>query len=435
MRKKGVVRQTRWVHRAGMLTSASANRSGPFPLGERELIFMVALIQSLQALAIDAMLPALPQIGEALHVTNANHRQLIVGLFLGGIAFGSLIPGPLADRFGRRRVLLTGLVLYVVLSVACALVTEFNTMLALRAIGGLTCASMSVVPPAVIRDRFEGDRMARLQSLIAVIFMIVPMIAPTIGQGILQFAGWRWIFGLMALMGLLVTVWVALRLPETLDPAHRQSAQAGVILTNMAATFTNRTSLGYILASACPLGLIWGWVQCCEQLLGEHFGAGSSFPLYFGGMALFMACGNFANSRIVERFGARRVAHSALLAYIVVALVQVQFAYARHEVLWEFVPVMGLTMMLSGFMSANFSSIALQPFARTAGAASSVQAFVRLVIATGIGASIGQAYDQTARPMAHGVLACGLAALVLVLWSERGRLFRRLIPPGGIRPA
>lgn len=418
-----------------MLSPPLSDPDKPFPLGERELIIMVALIQSLQALAIDAMLPALPQIGRELAVSNANHRQLIVGLFLGGVALGSLIPGPLADRFGRRRVLLIGLCLYMVLSVACALATEFNTMCALRLLGGFACAAMSVVPAAVIRDRFEGDRMARLQSLIAVIFLVTPMIAPTIGQGILLFVGWRWIFGLMAVLGVAVFVWVYLRLPETLDPANRQLIQPGVIASNMAATFTNRTALGYILASACGLGLIWGWVQCCEQLLGEHFGVGQQFPYYFGGMALFMACGNLANSHIVERFGARRVAHTALLVYILIALLQVYLAYLPHETLWQFVPVMALNMMLSGFMSANFSSIALQPFARTAGAASSVQSFVRLVVATVIGAIIGQSYDQTARPLAVGLVLCGLASLGLILWSERGRLFRRMIPPGCPRPA
>lgn len=417
-----------------MPTHPSAQGSSARFLGERELIFMVALVQALQALAIDSMLPALPQISAALHVTNANHRQLVVGLFLGGIACGSLIPGPLADRYGRRAVLLCGLALYVVLSLACAVSTEFNTLLVLRTLGGLCCAAMSVVPPALIRDRFDGDRMARLQSMIAVIFMVVPMIAPAIGQGIMLVLGWRWIFGLMALMGCLVLAWVALRLPETLAPEHRQPIRLATIGQNMAATFSNRTSLGYVLASACPQGVIWGWVQCCEQLLGEHFGAGSRFPYYFGGMALLMACGNFTNSRIVERFGARRVAHTALFVYIALASLQVWFARSPHESLWQFVPLMALNMMLSGFMGANFSSIALQPFPHMAGSASSVQAFTRLVIGTVIGAAIGQAYDHSARPLAYGLLAAGITAMALVLWSERGRLFRRVLPPGAVRP-
>lgn len=418
-----------------MAKDPGAAAAPPRWLGERELILMVALIQSLQALAIDAMLPALPLIGHDLHITNANHRQLIVGLFLGGTAFGSLIPGPLADRFGRRRVLLVALVLYFLLSLACALAVEFNTLLVLRGIGGIACAAMSVVPMAVIRDRFEGDRMARLQSMIAAIFLVVPMIAPTIGQGIMAVLGWRWIFGLMALVGLAILVWVAARLPESLAEADRQTVRPGAIWNNMASTFTNRTALGYVLASACSTGVIWGWVQSCEQLLGEHFGAGPRFPYYFGGMALLMACGNLTNSRIVERFGARRVGHSALLAYVCLGMVQVWFASAPYETLWQFVPVMALNMMMSGFTSANFASIALQPFPKVAGSASSVQSFVRLVIGSAIAVTIGQSYDHTARPIAYAILAAGLVALALVLWCERGRLFRRVLPPGAIRPA
>lgn len=415
------------------LSDAAPSRAAA--LGERELILMAAMSQALQALAIDAMLPALPLISADLGVASPNHRQLIIGLFLGGIALGSLVPGPLADRYGRRRVLLVALLLYVGLSGASALARTFDQMLILRGIGGFACAAMSVVPSAIVRDRFEGDRMARLQSLIAVIFMIVPMIAPAIGQGILAFAGWRWIFGLMALIGLVMLVWVGLRLPETLDPANRQPIRPGILATNMSATLRNRTALGYILASACPQGMVWGWIQCCEQLLGEHFGAGRYFPYYFGAMALCMACGNFANSRIVERFGARRVAHTALLLYILVASAQVYLAHRPDESLWQFVPVMALNMMLSGFMSANFMSIALQPFARTAGSASSAQAFIRLVLGTMIGAAVGQAYDDSARPLAHGLLAAGLVSLALILWSEHGRLFRRVLPPGTPRPA
>lgn len=407
----------------------------PFPLGERELIAMMALMQALQALAIDAMLPALGQISHDLGVSNANHRQYVVGLFLGGIALGSLIPGPVSDRFGRKPVLLGSLLLYVVLTAGCALVTEFNTMLAMRTLAGVACAALSVVPAAVIRDRFDGDRMARLQSLIAVIFLTVPMLAPSIGQAILLFAGWRWIFGFMALMGGGVLVWVWLRLPESLDPANRQPIRMRTIATNMSATLTNRVSLGYVVGGAFTVGVLWGWVQCCQQLLAEHFGAGAQFPLIFGGMALLMAAGNFANSRIVERFGARRVGHTALLAYIAVSAVQVWLAHQPDETIWQFVPVMALNMMLMGFMGANFMSIALQPFARIAGSASSAQSFIRVVVGSVIGLLVGQAYDQSARPLAHWLLAAGLVSLSLVLWSEKGRLFRRVIPKGEPRPA
>jgi DHA1 family bicyclomycin/chloramphenicol resistance-like MFS transporter len=415
------------------LDSAPVARS-VFGISERELVFMLAMTQALQALAIDAMLPGLADIARDLAVTDPNRRQLVVGIFLIGIGIGSIVPGLLADRFGRRRVLLGCLGGYVLLTAACALVTEFNMMVALRLIAGMACAGLGVLPSAIIRDRFEGDQMAKLQSLVGVIFMIVPMLAPSIGQLIMLIAGWRWIFGFMAVFGAGIATWVALRLPETLHPGHRQEINLRSIAANMSITLTTRAATGYVLASAAVMGVMWGYIQCCQQLLSEHFGAGRAFPLLFGGMALSMAVANFGNARIVERFGARRVSHAALLAYIAVSALQVWMAHLPHQSLWQFVPVMTANMMLMGFMGANFGSIALQPFARIAGAASSVQAFIRLVLGSLIGAVVGQAYDQTARPLAFALLMGGLVSLILVLYSERGTLFRRLYPPGAVRP-
>lgn len=404
------------------------------PLGERELVFLLALLQALQALAIDSMLPALGVMAQDLGVTDPNRRQLVVAVFLMAMGFGSLLPGPLADRFGRRPVLFVCLGFYIAPVLACALVRDFNTLLALRGIQAIGSAGLSVLPPAIIRDRFEGDRMARLQSLISVIFLTVPMLAPTLGQGILMLLGWRWIFGVMALLAAIVTLWAWLRLPETLDPASRQPVRLRVIAANMGEVLTMRESIGYVLAGTLTMSAIWSYINSSQQLIAEHFGAGRAFPLAFGGLALGMALANFVNSRIVERFGARRVSHAALLAFIAAALLQVRLAHDPGQTLWQFLPVMAVNMALVGFMGANFGSIALQPFARKAGAAASVQGFLRTVIASLLGASVGQAYDGSARPLAHALLAMGSLALLLVLFSEKGRLFRRLHPPGTQRP-
>jgi DHA1 family bicyclomycin/chloramphenicol resistance-like MFS transporter len=197
---------------------------------------------------------------------------------------------------------------------------------------------------------------------------------------------------------------------------------------------SNRASMGYVIGAALLVSGLFGYINSAQQLVAEHFGAGATFPLIFALMAGGMAVANFFNSRIVERFGARRVSHTALLAFIVVSSVQVWMAHLPHQTLWQFVPVMGLNMCLMGFLGANFGSIALQPFARIAGAASSFQMFVRMAMAASLGALIGQAYDGTARPLAWSLLAGGIAALILVLYSEQGRLFRRLTPPGAVRP-
>lgn len=413
----------------------AANPSAPgVSLGEREFVALMAMIMALQALCIDAMLPALGIMAQDLGVRDANDRQLVVGVYLIAAGIGALFPGALADRFGRRPVLFICLAAYVALSAACALVTDFTVLLVLRALQALTSAGLSVLPTAIIRDRFSGDRMARAQSTVAVIFMIVPMAAPSFGQAVLAVASWRWIFGGMALLGVAVWIWAWFRLPETLDPANRQSIAPRVIAANMWLAATNRAAMGYVIGASLLVAGLFGYINSAQQLVAEHFGAGDRFPLFFAAMAGGMALANFTNSRIVERFGARRVSHTALLAFIAASAAQVWLAHLPHQTLWQFVPVMALNMCLIGFIGANFGSIALQPFARIAGVASSFQMFIRMVIAASLGALIGQAYDGTARPLAWSLLAGGIAALLLVLYSEQGRLFRRLTPPGAVRP-
>lgn len=408
---------------------ASSPGESHFPMGAREFVFLMAMLQALQALAIDSMLPALGVISHDLGVTDPNRRQLIVGIFLLGIGLGALFPGALADRFGRRPVLFGCLAFYILPMAACAVVTEFNTLITLRLVQAIGCSGLAVVPLAIIRDRFEGDRMARLQSLISVIFMTVPMIAPTLGQAILITAGWRWIFGFMALLGIIVAVWAWLRLPETMHPEYRQQIKPRVIAASMREVLTTRASIGYVLASALMMSSIWGFINSSQQLIAEHFGAGHTFPYVFGGMAMAMMAANLVNSRIVERFGTRRVSHTGLLIFIVAGMLQVWRAFDPQETLWQFVPLMALNMGLIGFMGANFGAIALQPFARIAGAAASVQAFIRTMLAALVGAAIGQAFDGTARPLALALLTAGVLSLLLVLYSEQGKLFRRLNPP------
>lgn len=400
--------------------------SGPVRIGDKEFVALMAMLQALQALAIDAMLPALAVMSEELGVSDANRRQLVIGLFLVGAGVTSLFPGALADRFGRRPVLFVCLGGYVVLTLAAALAPNFDVLLVCRLLAGGFSSGLIVLTAAIIRDRFGGDRMARTQSLVSMVFMVVPMAAPSLGQGILVFASWRWIFGLMAALGAAVALWAYLRIPETLHPEFRQRIEPRAIARNMATVLSTREALGYVIGMAAVQGALFGYINSSQQLVAEHFGAGRAFPLIFGGMALAMALCSLTNSRIVMRFGARRVSHAALIAYIVFGMLQLWFASTPHETIWHFAPLMTLNLCVMGFIGANFQAIALQPFARIAGAASSVQAFMRLMVGSALGALIGQAYDGTARPLAAALLAAGIFALLIVLYSERGKLFRRL---------
>ena len=400
-----------------------ASESPQLPIGNREFVAMMAATMSLQALAVDVMLPALGMIAHDLGVSNPNHRQLVVGVFLVAAGFGSLLPGPISDRFGRRRVLLVCFAGYIVLSLGCALAPGFNTLIALRVLVALCSAGLTVLPSAIIRDRHSGDAMARMSSTVSMVFMIAPMLAPSLGQAVLLFAGWRMIFATLAVLATAIGLWIGLRLPETMALAHRQAIRPGRILSNMTLAATYRRSIGYTIGSSLTFGAMLGYINSSQQLVAEHFGAGALFPLLFGATAIVMASANFLNSRIVMRIGARRVSHGALVVFLVAAVVQVVQAGNPHETLWQFMPVIALNMCMMGFIGANFSSIAMQPFAGIAGSASSVQAFLRMLIAACLGIVIGQSYNGTALPLAIAFLLAGLGSLALVLFSENGRLF------------
>ncbi|MBO9518297.1 MAG: multidrug effflux MFS transporter [Porphyrobacter sp.] len=401
-------------------------------IGRKELVVMVALLMSLNALTIDGMLPALDDMARELGAAGGNQRQLVIAVYLLANGIGCLVPGAFADRFGRRPLLLFSLAAYTVFSLLIALVQDFYVLLALRGMQGMLTAGLMVVPTAIIRDQYEGDRMARLMSLVSAVFIAVPVIAPSLGQAVLLFAGWRWIFVLLSLVAVLAGVWVWMRLPETLDPAHRQQIDVPVIAKNMRIALINRASIGYVLGTMLLIGAVFGYVNSAQQLIGEHFGMGDMFPIVFGATAAMMVVSNLVNSRIVERFGARRVSHTGVLVFIVVSMVQVWASHYRPDSIAWFLPLMATNLGLLGFLGANFGSIAMQPFATIAGAASSIQTFFRMFGAAVVGLIIGQAYDGTAQPFAHALLICSVSALLLVSYSERGRLFRRLNPPAKV---
>lgn len=398
-------------------------------IGRRELVVMIALAMSLNALAVDGMLPALDIMSAELGASGGNDRQLVVGVFILANGIGCLVPGAYADRFGRRPLMLFSLISYAVLSFAVALVQDFNMLLGLRFVQGILSAGLIVVPHAVIRDQYEGDRMAQLMSLISAVFIMVPIVAPSIGQAVMLIAGWRWIFIGMSMLAVVATVWIWLRLPETLAPENRQEIHLPVVVRNMYASLINRESIGYVLGTAFVLGGVFGYVNSAQQLLGEHFGAGEWFPVLFGATAGTMMISSLINSRIVERFGARRVSHAGVLIYIAASIAQIFAAHFDGDNLALFLPLMSINLGMLGFLGANFGSIAMQPFAKTAGAASSAQTFFRMVLAAVGGIAIGQAYDGTALPFAYALLICGVGALLCVLYSEKGRLFQRRNPP------
>lgn len=392
--------------------------------GPRELVFMMAMVMALNALAIDSMLPALPAIADTLAIVAGNSRQYIISIYLLGVGIGSLAYGPLADRYGRKRILVPALLAYALFSIGSALSTDFSMLLAFRFGHGVISAALGVVCVAVIRDLFSGDAMAKRLSLVFMVFMIVPVLAPAMGAAVAAVAGWRAIFIVLATMGLLMLLWLR-RLPETLAPQDVRPLDVKTLVSGWGQVTRHRRAAGYMIASGTMQGALFGYVNSSEQIISETFGAQAMFPLIFACIAGGIAVANFSNAAIVERFGARRVSQTAVFAFLFMSLSQVIVTLSGHETLWVFTVLMAINIGLVGFISGNFGAIAMEDFGHIAGIASSYQSFAKSLLAAVAGAMIGQLYDGTTLPLALAFLGCALICLSLVYWAESGRLFTR----------
>jgi DHA1 family bicyclomycin/chloramphenicol resistance-like MFS transporter len=406
-------------------TSNRVDSPAHFPIHFREFVALVAAMMALNALSIDPMLPALPAIGKALSVHNPNDRQWIITAYFIGMGLGSLIYGPLSDRYGRRPVLCVTLTLFTIATMMCALAPSFPLLLAGRAAAGFFAAASRVIAVSVVRDRFHGDRMAGIMSLIFMVFMIVPVLAPSFGQLILTVAPWRGIFWVLTGVGLLVLLWIVIRLPETLKPENRMEVNVRDLASTLKRIVTHRTSIGYMVASGVITGGLVAFITSVQQIFFDVYHAQTVFPLAFAGMAMFMALGGLTNSRLVVRIGARRLSHGALMAMILISAVRAFIGWAGLDSMPAFIVTQALTMFCFALTGSNFSAISMEPFARGAGLASSFQACLTTILSAVLGAAVGAQFNGTTLPLALGFLVFGLIALLIVSWAEHGKLFTR----------
>jgi DHA1 family bicyclomycin/chloramphenicol resistance-like MFS transporter len=406
---------------------AAPDFKGP---GFPEFVALIAMMMALNALAIDAMLPALPAIGDALGVASENGRQWVITAYLLGFGVAQILYGPLADRFGRKPVLMIGLALYVVFSLLAAFSPTFELLIAARVGTGIGAAALRVLAVSIVRDRYSGRTMARVMSLSFLVFLGVPILAPALGQLILTVAPWRWVFGVLAVGGTAFAIWAAIRLPETLHPEDRMPIQAGRIASAFREALTNRRSIGYTLAITAISGALFGFINSSQQIFFDVFHAPGLFTVLFGAVAGGIAVASLLNARLVERLGSRLISHTALLGFILMSAIHAAVAVSGHETIWTFAVLQALTMFCFGFIAGNFGSMAMEPMGHIAGTASSAQGFISTTGGATLGFVIGQQFNGSTVPMTTGFVLLGLTALVSVLFAERGHLFRaRNLPP------
>ena len=391
--------------------------------GKGEFIGRMAVLMSLAALAIDTVLPALEMIGTSLGVADGNDSQLVISLFFVGMACGQMLYGPVSDAFGRKPALYLGICVFLGGSLVSLLATTFAAMLVGRVLQGFGICCCRVVSMAMIRDSLEGREMARVMSLIMVLFIVVPAIAPSLGQLILYCGNWRGIFLLLFLAAAASLLWAWRRQPETLAVAKRRPFSAAVIGAGIAETLRHPVSRSYTLASGIIFGGFVGYLNSAQQILQIHYGLGDLFALYFGVLAVAIGLSSFVNAKLVVRYGVEGPSIVALLVLAASSLAFLLFAGAvpGGPSLWPFMAFLTLVFFCFGVLFGGFSTLAVQPMGHIAGVAMSVISSLQTLLSALVGGGIGWAYDGSVRPLVAGFFFCAVASLAMVGYVRRQR--------------
>jgi len=411
-----------------MLQAALPAATSRRRLGRRESVVLLAALMSLNAIGIDAMLPALPAIAHSLGASAANEQQLVIISYMIGFGVGQLFWGPLADRFGRRPLLVAGLLLFALFTLGCVVATSFPLFIAGRVAMGAAAASTRVLVTAIIRDLFEGEAMARVMSLVFMVFMVVPVLAPSVGQAVLLIGPWQAIFGALMLYAGVLLGWALIRLPETLHPEDQRSLDIGSVLETTRLVLLDRLAVGYTLASTALFGALSAYVASIQQIVADAFHATQWLPLVFAACAAPMSAAAFTNSRIVGRFGLRRVGHAGMIGFLLIGGAHWMVARAGDESLGLFIIMQGAALVAFALCSSNFSTLAMTNMGAFAGTASSIQGVIGTIGGALIGLAIGQAFDGTVVPFLAGMTMTAAVSVLIVLATERGRLLQPLEP-------
>ncbi|MEH6469705.1 MAG: multidrug effflux MFS transporter [Halopseudomonas sp.] len=391
------------------------------PTGNKEFICLMALLMSLVALTIDAMLPALDQIGSSLGVLDPNDNQLVISTIFLGMAFGLMFYGPLSDSFGRKNAIYLGVAIFLIGDLISLYSSDFTFMLIGRVCQGFGAAACRVVTLAMIRDKFSGKEMGRVMSLIMVFFILVPALAPTLGQAILLFADWRGIFWLLFGAGLGGVLWLSFRQPETLEKAKRLPFSRSTIVAGIKETFTTPVARFYMIAAGIIFGSFVGYLSSAQQILQIQYALGETFSLYFGALALAIGLSSLVNSKLVMRVGMDTLCFAALVVLSLSSIVFFVYALgtAGQPPLPALMTYLAVTFFCFGILFGNLNTLAVQPLGHIAGVATSVISSVQTLVSVAVGAAIGQTYDGTVLPLVFGFLICGLCALGILIYVRK----------------
>jgi DHA1 family bicyclomycin/chloramphenicol resistance-like MFS transporter len=391
---------------------------------------LLSMVMALAAIGIDLMLPAFDDIREyfGLDPTSPQVAQ-IVTMFLLGMAFSQFFYGPLADRFGRKPVLYGGLAIYIVGAIGAALAPSLELILLSRFVWGVGAAGPRVISLSIVRDVYSGEEMAKAMSFILAIFIMVPVLAPSVGAGLIALFSWRAAFFFGAVMAGVIAIWARV-LPETLAEEDRRPINPKAIGESTLEVLRNRQTMGYTLARTATFGAFSSYLASSERIFGEFYGRPDQFPFIFGGIASTMGIAILVNANLVGRIGVKRTVHTFLLLYVGGSFVfwSVTATAGGLPSFWIFVSGLGILAGLHALLIPNFNTVAMWPMGHIAGTASAVTGTIPVAVGALVGAAIDRLYTNTVTPLVAAFAILGTISFLFVVWAEGGKLFARPEP-------
>jgi len=389
-------------------------------LVSNEFIILMASLMSLVALSIDTLLPALPQIGESLNVDNTTDNQLIITMIFMGLGFGQLIFGPLSDSFGRKPMIYFGFIVFVIASIICVATESFEMMIAGRVLQGIGLSSPRTIAIAMVRDTFSGDYMAKILSIIVVFFILVPVVAPTFGQWILNFASWEMIFNANLILGVGVVIWFWLRQPETLKESNRIKFRMRIFYDGTKEFLRHKEAIAFTLVSGFITGSFMVYLSTSQQIFQEQYNLGDLFPYIFACTALAIGSATFLNSRLVLRFGSRKLGFIAITAYFLISLLYVIcFSSGVNPSIYVLIAFFLVQFFTIGLIFGNLRALAMEPLGHIAGIGAAINGFVSTIMAVPIANFIGSFVKVSVLPLFIGFSVFGFLSILVFLYLDR----------------
>ncbi len=391
----------------------------PKKIAQIEFIALMAGLMSLAALSIDAILPGLPDIGHSLnHTESADLQLIIISIFL-GLGIGQLILGTLSDSYGRKPIVYVGVGLFLIASLICTMAHTLELMLVGRVLQGIGLSAPRSVSTSIIRDLYVGDYMARIMSFIAVVFILVPMIAPLMGQFVLDFYNWEAVFYFQMVFALVLLIWFSNRQEETLPREKRIRMSKSLFFDGAKEFVKHKDSVLFTLVSGLMTGSFMVYLSSSQYIFQELYGMQSEFVYIFGGLAFFMGMATFTNGQFVVRFGMRKLATLALVVFTLSGLTYMVVFRGSLPSFYALLAFLAIQFTSLGFVFGNIRALTMQPIGHIAGIGASISGFVSTVMAVPIAAIIGPFLVDNPLPLFVGFFLCGLGSLFLAWMAKR----------------